>query len=237
MTNLSTVTVVLNDKLGLQKTLHSIRSLSPKPAEVIVIDGCSDDGSIQVAQDNADIIDVYVSEKDNGIFDAMNKGIKLATSDYVHILNCGDVFHDSHVLNGLSDAPQKDFILYDVKRMKDNDDNWLWKAAYDSLYGGMRVSHVGLLVSRRIYEEKGTYDLQYKYISDAVFILKQVKQDNSLIMSKTLVTAAPAGFSSSVNFQNSKERLMLSFMYPTSIMNKSIIFAKTLISLLMRGFK
>lgn len=106
----SIITVTWNNADGLRRTLGSIRNLRYTNREVIVIDGASTDGTAVVIEANRDLIDVCVSEKDKGIYNAMNKGIKHATGDYVVFMNAGDCFANEEVL-GLVAQRDEDIIL------------------------------------------------------------------------------------------------------------------------------
>jgi len=90
MSILSIVTVNLNNKSGLKKTLSSLAFQKKKKVEIIVIDGGSKDGSIDIIKEYSKIIDYYVSEKDINLYDAMNKGIKYSKNKYVMFINSGD---------------------------------------------------------------------------------------------------------------------------------------------------
>ena len=83
---LSIVTVCLNDNELLEKTIKSIRTQTFYDFEYIIVDGGSTDSTIQTINKNLDIIDLWISEKDNGIYDAFNKGINLASGKYIHCL-------------------------------------------------------------------------------------------------------------------------------------------------------
>lgn len=95
----SIITVTWNNAEGLKRTLGSIRGLRYKNREVIVVDGASMDNTKAVMEANNDIIDVCISEKDNGIYNAMNKGIRYATGDYTVFMNAGDCFASADVLD------------------------------------------------------------------------------------------------------------------------------------------
>ena len=88
----SIITVTLNSKLDLIKTINSLKNQKFKNFEYIVIDGNSNDGTKEIINDNLDIIDKWISEKDLGIYDAMNKGIKLSEGKYIGMLNAGDKY-------------------------------------------------------------------------------------------------------------------------------------------------
>ena len=96
------IVVTFNNADGLRRTLKSIRQLDYAQKEVIVMDGGSKDGSLDVIDQNKDIITVAVSGKDTGIYNAMNKGIRHVTGDYVVYMNAGDEFADKDVLSLVS---------------------------------------------------------------------------------------------------------------------------------------
>ena len=88
----SIITVVLNAKEDLANTIESLRNQKFKNFEYIVIDGGSTDGTKELILENLDIINIWKSEKDLGIYDAMNKGIKLSNGNYIGMLNSGDKY-------------------------------------------------------------------------------------------------------------------------------------------------
>ena len=90
MSLLSIVTVNLNNKSGLKKTLSSLALQKKKKVEIIVIDGGSKDGSINIIKEYSKIVDYYVSEKDINLYDGMNKGIKCSKSKFIMFINSGD---------------------------------------------------------------------------------------------------------------------------------------------------
>jgi glycosyltransferase involved in cell wall biosynthesis len=86
----SIITVVRNDRCGLARTIASVRSQSYRSIEFIVIDGASEDGTVQVMRSNEDLLDYWESQPDNGIYEAMNKGLRRATGELILFLNAGD---------------------------------------------------------------------------------------------------------------------------------------------------
>lgn len=101
---ISIITVNFNNKDGLERTIKSVISQKPELYEYIIIDGGSTDGSVDVIKKHSQHIHYWVSEKDNGIYHAMNKGIAVATGDYCNFLNSGDTYHDSYVLSRLAQS-------------------------------------------------------------------------------------------------------------------------------------
>ena len=99
MKKISIVTINLNMKDGLKKSIKSLMAQNLKgDIEYIVVDGASTDGSLEIIESYKNNIDKALVEKDNGIFDAMNKGIKLASGEYIYFLNSGDEFASENIL-------------------------------------------------------------------------------------------------------------------------------------------
>lgn len=98
MNKISIVTVTFNCKSSILKTLNSIISQRYANKEIIVIDGGSTDGTLSILQQFKSRLDILISEKDNGIFDAMNKAIRCASGDWIIFINSGDYFIDNMVL-------------------------------------------------------------------------------------------------------------------------------------------
>lgn len=93
---LSVITINFNNEEGLKKTLKSIADQTYKEFEFIIIDGASTDNSINIIKEYEHIISFWVSEPDNGIYNAMNKGIKYAHGEYCIFMNSGDIFYDKY---------------------------------------------------------------------------------------------------------------------------------------------
>ncbi|SEQ18493.1 Glycosyl transferase family 2 [Neolewinella agarilytica] len=113
----SVITVVYNDQAGLRKTINSVVAQGSELLEYIVIDGGSKDGTVETAEEFSANIDRFVSEPDGGIYDAMNKGLRLATGQWAIFMNAGDTFAGPDVLNGLADKfdPAYAIVFGDVE--------------------------------------------------------------------------------------------------------------------------
>ena len=107
---ISIITICYNNKSGLEQTIRSVGSQIYNSKEFIIIDGGSRDGSTDLIDNYQEFIDIFVSEPDNGIYDAINKGISKATGEWIICMNAGDTFTDKYVgsLKGNTHAP----ILY-----------------------------------------------------------------------------------------------------------------------------
>jgi glycosyltransferase involved in cell wall biosynthesis len=105
MEKISVVTINLNRCIDLERTIKSVVSQNlTSDVEYVVIDGMSNDDSLKVIERYKDYIDIAIVEEDDGIFNAMNKGLDLARGDYIYFLNSGDVFADSRVLKDVVNA-------------------------------------------------------------------------------------------------------------------------------------
>ncbi len=107
----SIITVNYNNKNGLQETIESVIHQTYRDFEYIVIDGGSTDGSIDVLEKYSDQITYWISEKDNGIYSGMNKGIAASTGEYLNFMNSGDCYYNNQVLEHLTQHLDKDIIV------------------------------------------------------------------------------------------------------------------------------
>jgi len=112
---ISIVTVVYNDAKGLEKTIQSVLSQSYNNIEYIIIDGGSTDGTVEVIKRHKKSISMWISEADKGIYDAMNKGIKLAKGRWINFMNARDIFYNQDVLSNIflhKNYPSNTAVIY-----------------------------------------------------------------------------------------------------------------------------
>lgn len=166
---LTIITVCYNDKVGLGCTLKSIENQTYKDFQYIVIDGASIDGSAELLEQYEDIIDYQISEKDAGIYDAMNKGIKLAEGEYCLFLNAGDTLYSRNtiekVIPMLGDA---DFISGDTICTFSDGRTRLWKAVNRVSVYMMAIyslSHQATFIRTSMLKER-PYREDLKIVSD-----------------------------------------------------------------------
>lgn len=163
MNNISVVTVTYNNSLGLKETLNSISLLKKKPKEVIVIDGASTDNTSSIIKDYKALIDIiFISERDNGIYDAMNKGQKLASGDFIHYLNAGDTISG----DPYSNITQECRFPVDVYS---EDGVYLGRESFVIL--GLSYNHQGIIFKK----EHILYDTNYRIAADFNLIIKNFK--------------------------------------------------------------
>ena len=120
---ISIITVVYNDKIKLEETILSVIGQTYDNVEFIIIDGSSTDGTINIIKKYEDKIDYWVSEKDSGIFDAMNKGILASKGDYINFMNAGDFFTKNNLVSevvNILDSEEIDFLYGDFNTGNNN---------------------------------------------------------------------------------------------------------------------
>lgn len=174
---LSIITVNLNNKSGLQKTIDSVVSQTFKDFEWIVIDGGSTDGSKELIERFSDHLAYWVSEPDKGIYNAMNKGIKVAKGEYVNFMNSGDCFAKDSVLEEVFGNPHSADVLYGYMTRDTIDGEYVnlplmkkkltWMDFY---YDGL--PHQSSFIKKQLFERYGYYDENLKAVSDWTFFVK-----------------------------------------------------------------
>lgn len=167
----SIVTVVFNDVANLQRTIDSIASQTYQNIEHIVIDGGSTDGTLDIIRKNPSI-DYWVSERDSGIYDAMNKGIQYASGTWINFMNSGDIFFESATVESVfSNAVirESDLIYGDVEVDYGGFKKIKKAGPVSSLKAGMQFSHQSLFARCYILEKFG-FDLSYHTAADYNFI-------------------------------------------------------------------
>ena len=177
MYRIAIITINYNNKRGLEETINSVRNQSCKDFEFIVVDGASTDGSIELLRNNIDIISEYVSEKDTGIFNAMNKGVKMATSEYLIFLNSGDSFVDTEVVRNLyAQDFDADILQGDSICTKKGVFNHIWSApkyiTCNTFYSGS-PSHQSAIIRKALFD-KTPYDETLRIAADKKFFFEQL---------------------------------------------------------------
>ena len=162
---LSIITVNLNNHDGLQKTIDSVVSQTFKDFEWIVIDGGSTDGSRELIEQYADHFAYWVSEPDKGIYNAMNKGIKVAKGEYLQFLNSGDWLWEDDILERVFDAnPSEDFVYGNYIQKNGVIANPPAKIDLLFLYRST-ISHQAIFIRNRTFSAS-LYDESYRIASD-----------------------------------------------------------------------
>lgn len=182
---ISIITVVYNNVLTLETAIQSVLSQNYKYIEYIIIDGGSTDGTLDILNKYRNSINKIVSEPDKGLYDAMNKGISLATGDIIGILNSDDLYQDQNVISDVADEfvknPEIDMLYGDLVYVKqENSDkivrNWKSKKYYNKFFEDGNVPpHPSLFLKAQVYKKAGLFNLNYKLAADYEFMLRVFK--------------------------------------------------------------
>ena len=173
---ISIITVCYNSEATIRDTIESVLAQSYPDIEYIIVDGASSDRTMAIVDEYKDRIAEAVSEPDKGIYDAMNKGIKLATGDVVGILNSDDFYQNNDVIRDVvcqfDSFPDSDLVFGDVVFVApDNLEKIIrcyrsghfrpWKLRF-----GWMPAHPATFIKRRAYDRAGLYSLEFKISSD-----------------------------------------------------------------------
>lgn len=178
---ISIITVVLNNKSYIEDCINCVLNQSYKNVEYIVIDGGSTDGTVDIIRKYEKFISMWISEPDSGIYDAMNKGIRLTTGEVVGILNADDVYNNNLVLNKIAgvfvessvDVCYSDLVYVDKYNLSKVIRYWKSHDYLDGLFGrGWAPPHPTFFVRRAVYEKYGVFDLNYKLAADFELMIR-----------------------------------------------------------------
>ena len=170
---LSIITINLNDETGLRKTIDSVINQTFTDYEFIIIDGLSKDGSVDIIKQHQEKIVYWISEKDSGIYNAMNKGIRVAKGEYLYFLNSGDIMPSSDVLDKVFFGdPHESFIcgnffMEEAGKLEENKSykNRDWTFSLYDLFSGF-LCHQAFFIHQSNFKLYGLYDESLRIVSD-----------------------------------------------------------------------
>lgn len=172
----SIITVCLNAVETIEATIKSVLVQTYKNIEYIIIDGGSTDGTLQVIEKYRDQISVLISEKDDGIYDAMNKGIALAHGDYIGIINADDWYEKNAVeyvvQTGRRISENIGVITGQARFIKGEDSFLPVKKDMERIWTEMPIAHPSTFIKKSVYERYGKYDTHYKIAADYELVFR-----------------------------------------------------------------
>lgn len=217
------ITVTYNAEQWLERTILSVLSQSYSAIEYIIIDGASTDATTQIIDRYKDGIAYSISEPDKGLYDAMNKGLKQATGDYVWFVNAGDTLYSADTVQGIVNQLVKRKALPDViygeTEIVDGEGNVLGmrrlkvpnKLTWKSFRMGMLVCHQSFIAKRSIVP---AYDLSYRFSSDFDWCIRCLKQSSDICNTRmTLSHFLDAGMTTENRKASLKERYAIMCTY------------------------
>nr|WP_242691604.1 glycosyltransferase family 2 protein [Pedobacter sp. SYSU D00823] len=234
---LSVITIVYNNVRDIERTIQSVINQSYFRIEYIIVDGGSTDGTIEIIRKYRDQISAFISEKDNGIYDAMNKGLKLATGDYVLFMNSGDEIYDTDTVEKVFSCNPHADVYYGETEMFDDTWTSLGKRRHEapqeltigSFKYGMSVSHQAIYIKRSL---ASTYDTSYQLSSDIDWVLNALSKAKKVVNTRTYVAKyLVGGMSKKKHRQSLIERFRIFSKYYGLIPNllNHVVIAKNLI--------
>lgn len=224
---LSIITINFNNATGLYKTIESVIKQTSNDIEYILIDGGSTDGSVEVIKAFEDKISYWISEPDNGIYQAMNKGIKAAKGDYCQFLNSGDCLVQEDVTERmLYRMPETSVLIGNMLKILPNGkciiDNGISnkQPTFFTFYRGT-LNHSPAYIRRSLFEKYGYYDESLKIVSDWKWYLIVIGLHNEEVVYKDINVSLfdMNGISnSSKELLKTERRLVLEAIVPSNIL-------------------
>jgi glycosyltransferase involved in cell wall biosynthesis len=211
------VTVVYNAEDVVAETLESISRQSYVNKEVIIIDGDSEDETLSVVRKYKDVVSVVVTEPDAGIYDAMNKGARLASGDYITFLNAGDTYYEDDVIERVfEDRGAHGYdVIYGSNYYKKNNMHQLQiPRPLELFYAGMPFNHQSAFVKSEIVKNSPFKSEIYRIQCEYDFLLGLYLNGHSFYRSDVIVAIYQAGGYSDVNFlERTIERWLITKRY------------------------
>lgn len=229
MPKISIVTVCYNSEKTISQTFESLLEQTYREFEYIVIDGGSKDRTVEIIKNYSEkflkngIKFSYVSEKDYGIYDAMNKGIKLASGEIIGIINSDDWYEKDALENIITEYDKNEpDIIFGLLRTIGEDGNPV------EIIGKYRESGVGVhptvFVKRDIYEKYGVFNLKYKLAADCELLLRlSQKNVKTQMLEKIIANFRIDGATFKYQYQSTKEENEIRYSYGLISKKKKII--------------
>lgn len=182
---LSIITINLNNGDGLRKTIQSVLSQEYVDFEYIIIDGGSQDDSVEIIKEYDNRINYWISEPDTGIYDAMNKGIVKSKGEYLLFINSGD-FLSENILNRIisSDSLNSDIIYGNAFVVFKNGERELFippkELTFSTFFNGT-ICHQATFIKKELFKKYGMYNDRYRIVSDWLFFIKAIVFGNVMV--------------------------------------------------------
>jgi putative colanic acid biosynthesis glycosyltransferase len=224
---ISIITVVFNGVKNIEKTILSVINQTYANIEYIIIDGGSSDETVDIIKANESMIDYWVSEKDSGIYDAMNKGLKQASGDFVIFMNGGDQFYTNDTLKKLlKNVNNIDKVYFGRAKNYNENKSWVYpnekynQNNIDKWLSFALPNHQAMIFPKCFYK-KYQYNLEYKIGSDSDYKFYAQKECGFVFVDMTICEFEIGGISSSFsNFKHLRQILKDSWKISTNHMDR-----------------
>lgn len=188
---ISIITATYHSEKTIKQTIESVLGQTYSDYEHIFVDGLSKDHTIEIIQSYEKQYQGrcrYISQKDTGLYDAMNKGIQMATGDIIGILNSDDIYASKEVLQKIADTFEKEscdgtygnLIFMDEQTM--SIPQRIWKSEIGDVNKGWHPAHPTLYLKKQVYDKVGLFNLQYRIAADYDFMIRML-QDKQIKLS------------------------------------------------------
>jgi glycosyltransferase involved in cell wall biosynthesis len=227
----SIITVCRNSEKTISKTIESVLFQTYSRIEYIVVDGNSNDNTLGIIKAYKPKFKgrmIWISEKDLGIYDAMNKGIKLATGDIIGIINSDDWYELQSIEQVVTAYQnQKDAVYYGILRILENAKEVMLKLTnFNYLYQDV-VGHPAYFVAKSIYDQYGVFKLEYKYASDYELMLRLVQYHVPFVQINSIfANFNQGGESAKHGLQTLEEQIKIRYKY--GYISKKTMLVQTL---------
>jgi glycosyltransferase involved in cell wall biosynthesis len=206
----SVITIAYNSVDTIEDTIQSVINQDYYNLEYVIIDGGSTDGTLEIIEKYRKNITKFISEKDEGIYDAMNKGVSMASGDLIGILNSDDIYADNHVISDIvstlenADAVYADLVY--VKRENTQEIVRYWQAGKikpNSFHKGWMPPHPTFFIRKKCYDQFGLYNLSLRSAADYELMLRMViKHQIEVNYLPRIITKMRVGGQSNVSLKN-----------------------------------
>lgn len=195
MNKVSIITVSYNSEKTIRDTIESVLNQSVQPYEYIIIDGVSTDNTVEIAYEynekflNKGICYTIISEKDYGIYDAMNKGIKMASGEIIGLINSDDWYENDAIKIVLSEYNKTKFDVFyaDIRLIKKNGEYYIKHSKKDTFPSSRHWNHPSTFITKNTYNEIGLY--RGKGIHDDFDLILRIRRAGKKIVIKNVILA------------------------------------------------
>ena len=234
---ISIITIVYNNSECIEDCINSVLKQTYPNVEYIIIDGGSKDNTVEIINKYKDKISYFISEKDNGLYDALNKGIEAATGDIIGILHSDDLFFNNDTLSNIVSAFEKSKadLVYAKGQYVERSNTNLVKRIYPSkpfrkryLYFGWIPLHTTIYVKKEIFDNYGKYQTNYKIASDYEISLRWFFNDKikKIFLNDWVVKMRLGGKSTTISLQKLKSNEDLKIISKYNLLGYFTLFCK-----------